>query len=49
MIADYIKLCRPSHHLAKNLLILLPPFFGHKMLEEGMLYSALGAWFFHGR
>ena len=37
---DYIKLCRPPHAI-KNLLVILPPFFGHRLLEEYTLKTAL--------
>ena len=37
---DYIQLCRPKHAI-KNFLILLPPFFGQKILAPQTLKTAL--------
>lgn len=39
---DYIQLCRPKH-VVKNFLILLPPFFGQKILAPQTLKTALFA------
>ena len=39
MFYDYLKLCRPAHAV-KNLLVLLPPFFGHRLLESQTLKAA---------
>jgi len=39
MIRDYIKLSRPKH-VVKNFLILLPPFFGQKLLAPETLKTA---------
>jgi len=39
MMKDLIRLCRPAHAV-KNLLVLLPPFFGHRILEKDVLSSA---------
>lgn len=42
MMYDYIQLCRPKH-VVKNFLVLLPPFFGQKILIPQTMKTALFA------
>lgn len=44
MFKDYIKLCRPVH-IVKNLLIVLPPFFGHCFVNKEALQRGIIAVF----